>query len=167
MSPIDWAMRPLKKYAQFSGRAPRAEYWWFYLGYVVFAIILDVLMRISSIFGILGIAYLGLIIPMIAVGVRRLHDTNRSGWWLLAPALPYLIGLVLIMPAMMSGMAAGAGGAAVNPFSMASMGAAGIFMLIGFVLAIVVFVFTVLPGTNGPNKYGEDPYGGDLGEVFA
>jgi uncharacterized membrane protein YhaH (DUF805 family) len=99
---------------------------------------------------------------MIAVGVRRLHDTDRTGWWLLAPAIPYCIGAVLIVPAIIFGANAG-----VNPFSMASMGTAGIFFMIGFVLAIVVFVFSVLPGTKGPNKYGEDPYGGNLGEVFA
>jgi len=162
MSPLDWAMRPVKRYAQFSGRAPRAEYWWFYLGYMILYFVLMILTRISSIFGILGLAFLGLIIPMIAVGVRRMHDTNRSGWWLLAPAVPYLIGFVMIFPAIMSGMAGGA-----NPFNMASFGLAGIFMLIGFVLAIVVFVFTVLPGTKGPNKYGADPYGGELEEVFA
>jgi len=162
MSPVDWAMRPLKRYAQFSGRAPRAEYWWFYLAYMIFYVVLMILTRISSIFGILGLVFLALIIPMIAVGVRRMHDTNRSGWWLLAPAVPYLIGLALIFPAIVSGAAGG-----VSPFNMASFGIAGIFMLIGFVLAIVVFVFTVLPGTKGPNKYGADPYGGELEEVFA
>src|SRR5262245_53715349 len=100
MSPMDWAMRPLKKYADFSGRAPRAEYWWFYLGYMIFAVVLNILISISPILGILGLVYLGLLIPMIAVGVRRLHDTNRTGWWLLAPAVPYLIGFAMIMPAM-------------------------------------------------------------------
>lgn len=158
MSPLDWAMRPLKRYAQFSGRAPRAEYWWFYLAYMILYFVLAILTRISSVFGILGIVFLGLIIPMIAVGVRRLHDTDRTGWWLLAPAAPYLIGIAMIFPAIMSGA---------NPFSMASFGVAGIFMLIGFVLAIAVFIFTLLPGTKGPNKYGADPYGGELEEVFA
>lgn len=163
MSPMDWAMRPLKRYAQFSGRAPRAEYWWFYLAYIVLYVLLTILTRISAIFGILGIVYLGLIIPMIAVGVRRLHDTNRSGWWLLAPALPYFIGIALIFPAIMSGMAGGA-----NPFSMGSLGAAGIFMLIGFVLAVAVLIFLIMPGTKGPNRFGDDPYGpGNLDEVFA
>jgi uncharacterized membrane protein YhaH (DUF805 family) len=163
MSPVDWAIRPLKRYAQFSGRAPRAEYWWFYLGYIILYAILTILTRISAIFGILGIVYLGLIIPMIAVGVRRLHDTNRTGWWLLAPMIPYLIGLAMIVPAIISGAAGG-----VNPFNMASLGAAGIFFMIGFVMAIVVFIFTVLPGTKGPNRFGDDPYGpGNLDEVFA
>ena len=163
MSPVDWAIRPLKRYAQFSGRAPRAEYWWFYLGYIILYAILTILTRISAIFGILGLVYLGLIIPMIAVGVRRLHDTNRTGWWVLAPMIPYLIGLAMIVPAIISGAAGG-----VNPFNMASLGAAGIFFMIGFVMAIVVFIFTVLPGTKGPNRFGDDPYGpGNLDEVFA
>ena len=163
MSPVDWAIRPLKRYAQFSGRAPRAEYWWFYLGYIILYAILTILTRISAIFGILGLVYLGLIIPMIAVGVRRLHDTNRTGWWLLAPMIPYLIGLAMIVPAIISGAAGG-----VNPFNMASLGAAGIFFMIGFVMAIVVFIFTVLPGPKGPNRFGDDPYGpGNLDEVFA
>ena len=163
MSPVDWAIRPLKRYAQFSGRAPRAEYWWFYLGYIILYAILTILTRISAIFGILGLVYLGLIIPMIAVCVRRLHDTNRTGLWLLAPMIPYLIGLAMIVPAIISGAAGG-----VNPFNMASLGAAGIFFMIGFVMAIVVFIFTVLPGTKGPNRFGDDPYGpGNLDEVFA
>ena len=159
MSPMDWAMRPLKKYADFSGRAPRAEYWWFYLGYIILAVVLNVLVRISSVFGILGLLYLGLIIPMLAVGVRRLHDTNRTGWWLLAPILPYAVGMAMAFPAIMSGAA--------SPASMTGLGTASIFFMIGFALAIVVFIFSVLPGTKGPNKYGEDPYGADMEKVFA
>ena len=153
-SPVEWAMTPLKKFAQFSGRAPRAEYWWFYLGYMIFAVVLNMLTSVSEIFGLFGLVYLVLIIPMLAVGVRRLHDTERSGWWLLAPILPYAIGLAMILPAMLSG-AANPG----NPFSMTGMGIAGIFMLVGFVLAIAVFIFSVLPGTKGNNRYGPDPYG--------
>jgi uncharacterized membrane protein YhaH (DUF805 family) len=161
MTPIDWAMRPLKRYADFSGRAPRAEYWWFYLAYIIFLIVVEILTRISVFFGILGLAYLALIIPMIAVAVRRLHDINRTGWWLLAPLGPYLIGFAMILPAMMSG----AGG----PPSFTGLGIAGIFMAIGMVLAIVLFIFSLLPGTRGPNRYGPDPYddGSNLEEVFA
>lgn len=102
MSPIDWAMRPLHKYADFSGRAPRAEYWWFYLmviiGYFV-ASILDSFVGTGGMMGSFGvltmIVMLGLLLPSIAAGVRRLHDTDRSGWWLLIAIIP-LIGLVLI-----------------------------------------------------------------------
>ena len=159
MSPLDWAMRPLKRYAEFSGRSPRAEYWWFWLGYMVLSIILQILTRISSIFGILGILYLGLIVPMIAVGVRRMHDIDRTGWWILAPALPYFLGIAMILPTLFSGQGPSLG----NGF-----GAAMAFFLVAFVLAIVVFVFSLLPGTTGPNRFGPDPYDEEqLEEVFA
>ncbi len=153
-SPVEWAITPLKKYAQFSGRAPRAEYWWFYLGYIILAIVLNVLTGISEIFGLLGIAYLALIIPAIAVGVRRLHDIDRTGWWLLAPILPYAIGFAMMLPAIMSGAADPA-----NPFNMTGLGLASIFLLLGLAMAITLFIFSLLPGTKGPNRYGPDPYG--------
>ena len=122
MSPLDWATRPLKKYADFSGRAPRAEYWWFYLliivGYVI-ATILDSMLGLGQTVGPYGVLMcvfaLAILIPSIAAGIRRLHDTDHSGWWL-------LIGLV---------------------------------PLIG---AIVLIVYFVTQGTQGPNRYGEDPY---------
>jgi uncharacterized membrane protein YhaH (DUF805 family) len=160
LSPVEWAIRPFKRYADFGGRSPRAEYWWFWLGYMLLNIVFQVVTRISPILGLLGLLYLGLIIPMIAVGVRRMHDTDRTGWWLLAPLGPYAIGLGLLFPKIMSG--------ATTMTSFISYGPALAFMLIGFVLAIVVFIFTVLPGTKGPNRYGPDPYDpANLEEVFA
>ncbi|MEO5773234.1 MAG: DUF805 domain-containing protein [Sphingomicrobium sp.] len=158
-SPIEWALLPLKRYAQFSGRSPRAEYWWFYLGYLIISFLINILTLVSSLFQILGLVSLALIVPHVAVAVRRLHDTDRTGWWLLSPVLPVFLG-VLIMFSSLSG--GGAPGFAVG-------GLGGLFLLIGFVLAIALFVFTVLPGTAGPNSYGPDPYGADdnLEEVFA
>ncbi len=78
MSPIDWATRPLKKYADFSGRAPRAEYWWFYLmiivGFIV-AMILDSVVGTGGMLGSYGILTLvfglAIIIPSLAAGARR------------------------------------------------------------------------------------------------
>jgi uncharacterized membrane protein YhaH (DUF805 family) len=104
MTPIDWATRPLKKYADFSGRAPRAEYWWFYLLVLVVyfvGMILDSM--IGSNFGGSGygmftaLVGLALLIPSIAAGVRRLHDTNRSGWWLLIAFIPLIGAIVLLV----------------------------------------------------------------------
>jgi uncharacterized membrane protein YhaH (DUF805 family) len=166
MSPIDWAKRPIQKYADFKGRAPRAEYWWFVLGivvaFIVLAIVEGVLGMNRMVAGVYGplvvLLWLGTLVPQVAVGVRRLHDTDRTGWWLLAPIVPYAIGFAMMGPA------------ALNPesgMSMASAGGAMIFMLIGMVLGIVLLVFYILPGTKGPNKYGPDPYGADVEQVFA
>lgn len=104
MSPIDWATRPLKKYADFSGRAPRAEYWWFYLlviiGYVV-ATIIDSLVGLGRMVGPYGaitmLFGLAMLVPSIAVGVRRLHDLGKSGWWLLIALIPFIGAIVLIV----------------------------------------------------------------------
>jgi uncharacterized membrane protein YhaH (DUF805 family) len=105
MSPIDWAKRPVvEKYADFEGRAPRAEYWWFALGeFILLAIAMIVDSIVGTDFGGLGYGFvycavaLALLIPAIAVGVRRLHDTNRSGWWLLIALIPFIGAIVLIV----------------------------------------------------------------------
>lgn len=79
----------LKKYATFSGRARRSEYWWFVLlglGVNVIAAIVDNAAG-TSIFAI--VAGLGLFLPGLAVAIRRLHDTNRSGWWYLLVFVPF------------------------------------------------------------------------------
>ena len=161
MSPIDWATRPLKKYADFSGRAPRAEYWWFYLlvilAYAV-AMILDSIVGIPLLgpYGVVtGIVLLALLLPSLAAGVRRLHDTNRSGWWMAGPILSYAIGFAMMGQLVLDPAAVQDGSA-----DLGSMGLAMIFLLIGFALAVTLFVFLVLPGTRGPNKYGDDPYAG-------
>ena len=103
MSPIDWAMRPLTKYADFSDRAPRAEYWWFYLltivAYIVSTIVDSVIGTGAALgpYGILSmVVMLGLLIPSLAAGVRRLHDTDRSGWWLLIVLIP-LVGVIVLL----------------------------------------------------------------------
>ena len=102
LSPIDWAKRPLQKYADFSGRAPRSEYWWFYLLQLVamiFAMLVDSMLGTDV--GGTGYGYvymltaLALLVPCIAVGVRRLHDTDRSGWWLLIALT--VIGLIVLL----------------------------------------------------------------------
>jgi uncharacterized membrane protein YhaH (DUF805 family) len=155
MSPVDWAKRPLQKYADFSGRAPRAEYWWYVLALIVAYIVLSVVESILGINRMIAGAYgpltallwLGTLVPSIAAGVRRLHDTNRSGWWILLPVVPYCLAFALGGAAMMTG---GLG---------AGLGTAGIFLLIGFVCAIVLLVFYCLPGTPGDNRYGPNPYG--------
>jgi len=75
----------LKKYADFSGRATRPEYWWFVLCEVL---ILGIASLISD--TLPGLFALALVLPALAVGARRLHDTGRSGWWLLLMLVPFM-----------------------------------------------------------------------------
>lgn len=157
-TPMEWVMLPLKKYAQFSGRAPRAEYWWFYLATLVVGFVADLIDRVAgSEIGVLGLVLnLALIVPTIAVTVRRLHDTDRTGWWVFAIFIP-LVGL---------GFMAGAGIIDSSFDTFTPSMAVGLFAVV--VAAIVLFIFLILPGTDGPNQYGADPYGPDqLEEIFA
>jgi|SRR5690606_21424049 len=81
-----------QKYADFSGRASRSEYWWFALAVVV------VSLAVSAISETLGLLVnLALLLPSIAAAARRLHDTNRSGWWQLIALIPILGAIVLIV----------------------------------------------------------------------
>lgn len=89
-----------RKYVTIDGRARRAEYWWFYLFGFLGSAILQALDRmafgpdvgvLSAIFG------LAILLPALAVGVRRLHDTDRSGWWLLLGLIPLIGAIILII----------------------------------------------------------------------
>ncbi|MDR1506208.1 MAG: DUF805 domain-containing protein [Treponema sp.] len=97
---MEWYIGVLKKYAVFSGRARRKEYWMFFLFNCIVSIILGLLGRIpgaGSVFGIVSIIYsLALIVPSLAVAVRRLHDTNRSGWMFLLILIP-LVGAIIVL----------------------------------------------------------------------
>ena len=87
----------LKKYADFSGRARRTEYWLFALFNIIIAVLLGVVDYVLSSPGIVGMVFaLAVLIPSIAVGVRRLHDTDRSGWWLLIAFVP-IVGTIAML----------------------------------------------------------------------
>jgi len=81
---MKWYLEVLKKYAQFDGRSHRTEYWMFALISFLISMALNVVEILVGGPGILGTIYgLAVLVPSIAVGIRRLHDTNRSGWWIL------------------------------------------------------------------------------------
>src|SRR4030042_5266817 len=98
-----WYITVLKKYAVFSGRARRKEYWMFFLFNLIFAFVLGFIEGISGIFpdsnsSVLANIYgLAVLIPGIAVAVRRLHDTNRRGWGLLIALVPLAGAIVLLV----------------------------------------------------------------------
>jgi uncharacterized membrane protein YhaH (DUF805 family) len=101
---MNWYLDVLKKYAVFSGRARRKEYWFFVLFNIIASIVLAIVdtmtgtMSMTYGIGLLGCIYsLLVLIPSIAVGVRRLHDTDRSGWWLLLALVPFIGIIVLIV----------------------------------------------------------------------
>ena len=99
-------MVPLRRYTQFSGRASRSEFWWFQLFIVIVSIPLYVLSFIAGYTGSSTLAlvsaglsvilWLAVIVPLIAVTVRRLHDTDRSGWWYLLMLVPF-VGLIVLV----------------------------------------------------------------------
>ncbi len=85
-----------KKYADFSGRATRQQYWMFVLFYLIIYIALSVIDAVLQVF-VLGLIFsLALFIPSISIAARRLHDTGRTGWWQLIYLIP-LIGLIVMI----------------------------------------------------------------------
>jgi uncharacterized membrane protein YhaH (DUF805 family) len=132
-----------EKYATFSGRAARSEYWYFTLFYLLVLIGMGVILGglgsvtspenggmtagLTVLIALMVVFALGTILPMISLQVRRLHDRDLSGWW-------YLAYVVL-----------------------------GAVPFVGVIATIVLFVVFALRGTPGPNRFGVDPLGADAG----
>ncbi len=101
---MNWYVEVLKKYAVFDGRAGRPEYWYFVLFNIIASIAFAILDNVFGTFskdsgiGVLGGIYsLAVLLPSIGVGIRRLHDIGRSGWWLLIGAIPIVGWIILII----------------------------------------------------------------------
>jgi uncharacterized membrane protein YhaH (DUF805 family) len=94
---MEWYLSVLKKYAEFTGRARRSEFWYFVLFNFIIAIALNIVGYIISTMALSFIYGLAVLVPGIAVSVRRLHDTGRSGWWLLLSLIPVVGTIVLIV----------------------------------------------------------------------
>jgi len=126
---MHWMLMPLRRYADFSGRSRRREYWMFLvLNLLIAAVVWGLLAAtflagmsetamttvMTPVFALYALAVLGLVIPGLAVTIRRLHDTDRSGWNILLGAIP-LVGAFLLL------------------------------------------FFYCTEGTSGPNRFGPDP----------
>ncbi len=151
---MEWMFLPLKRYADFSGRSRRMEYWMFALlnliiGGVLLMLILGSGVPLAAlddpsqaagmfssglmiVFLVLAAIWaLGVFIPSIAVTIRRLHDRDMSGWWYLGAIVASFI-----------------------PF-------------VGFIANIALLVLMCLPGTPGPNRFGPDPKDPSQASVFS
>ena len=128
---MDWYIEALEKYAVFSGRAGRKEYWYF----VLFNFIISLVLSFISI-ALGGLYSLAVLIPYLAVTVRRLHDTDRSGLWLLIPPV-LLVSLLLL--------------------SEAAAFLRAILILSLIISLIVLLVFLVLDSQPVDNQYGPNP----------
>ena len=101
---MNWYLKVLKNYANFSGRARRKEYWFFVLFNVIFAFVAMLLDNLLGLaiedvgYGPFYILYsLAMLIPGIAVSVRRLHDIGKSGWYILLALIPCVGGIILLV----------------------------------------------------------------------
>lgn len=160
----------LQNYAGFSGRARRKEYWQFILLTLILGVVAGIIDAVlgldgpdmaGGVFG--GLVNLALLIPTLAVGWRRMHDVNKSGWINLLP----LLGVVLLVAGFGSQFAALASGTMPTGFTSGPLVWFGVAVLAA--TTIYVFVLTVTEGTRGSNDYGPDPKGfsGDrLQDVF-
>ncbi len=180
---MEWMFMPLKRYFDFSGRSRRKEYWsWvlfqFLLG-IGYWVLIFAFAGVGSMSGdlnamfaaggaviIVSLLYLLIalvfLIPGLAVSVRRLHDTNRSGWWILAPTVPYVGIMFLVFGA------AATVGSKPDATTLASLGLGILGLaLIMMVMGLLIFVFMLLEGTPGANKYGPNPKSEGAAGVFS
>jgi uncharacterized membrane protein YhaH (DUF805 family) len=95
---MNWYLEVLRKYAVFSGRARRTEFWMFFLINIIIQVVLAFIDWLLGSPGVLyGLYGLAVLIPYLAVAVRRLHDTNRSGWWVLIVLIPVIGSIIFII----------------------------------------------------------------------
>jgi uncharacterized membrane protein YhaH (DUF805 family) len=93
---MNYYLDVLKKYAVFEGRARRKEYWMFVLCNAIITIILDILFHFLDAPFLILLYALAVLLPNIGVSIRRLHDTGRTGWWLLIGLIP-LVGAIILL----------------------------------------------------------------------
>ena len=168
MDPVVVVKTCLRKFFDFKGRARRSEYWWFVLFVAIVSSVFNyggLLIPFLSFVGML--CSLLLIIPLFAAMTRRLHDTGRSGWWVALLAVCYVVVLVsmAILVAPYGSQLFETTDSMVQAEMMAdaiqsSPGVATVMfggILLGFVLLIITFIFTLLDSKWGENKYGPSP----------
>ncbi|HEY1631578.1 MAG TPA: DUF805 domain-containing protein [Rhizomicrobium sp.] len=152
----------LRKFVVWKGRAPRSEYWWF----ILFGILCNIAATIvDSVLGlkmgtggggpISALVSLALFLPNLSVTVRRLHDTNRSGFWLLGFYVAIFVCVILLFIG---------GIQLVGQTPNLALFIPGALVLLA--ISIWYFVLMVIKGTDGPNNYGPDPFSPNQADEF-
>ena len=152
--------RGLRNYFNFSGRATRAENWWWVLFTVLAGIVLAVVDTLTGTMGMFGdsgllgfLFELATVVPSFALGARRLHDINRTGWWLL------LFWSFILISAIGGGILLVSFFLLDNFLILTVLGFATVigFGILGLIGIIVLIVWAIKRGDEGPNKYGPNP----------
>ena len=153
-------LNAMRRYFEFGGRSSRYEFWFFVLFVTIFSIVASFIDGLlfgadqESVGIISPIVSLVHLIPGIAVSVRRLHDIDRTGWWILLPFVALVVMAVLLGVVMLTAEdpAAGVAGLGMSMF---------IVGLVYLVVLIVLIVFYCTRGTSGPNRFGPEPLRGE------
>jgi len=156
------------KYADFKGRARRSEYWWFCLFCLIVMWVFNILGSIWPVLSIVSLLVsIVLMIPSYSVQTRRLHDTGRSGWWvviMLVLMIAFFIGLgVMMFPYADRMMEITDNMETVNVMmdameqSPVAIGVMGLCSLLMTIVTVVVIIFSVLDSKWDTNKYGPSP----------
>ena len=164
---VKWMLMPWKRYARFGGRARRREFWlWTLYLFVSFALLglLDAALGLDPVpdssvppsewpgyalgSGMTGLFFVAVLLPQIAVQVRRLHDINAAGWWLLILASVYALAMMFIT---LGNEDVGLG-----------------LMSFGLLATVALLAISCVVGTKGDNRFGADPRdAGALADVFS
>jgi len=120
---MEWYLGALKKYAEFGGRARRTELWMFVLFNLIIGVVLALVDAMLGSRVLNGVYSLAVLIPSLAVGSRRLHDTGRSAWWLLIALIP-IVGLIVLIVFYVQEGTKGANAYGPDPKAAAAPGAA-------------------------------------------
>lgn len=153
----------VEKYACFTGRARRSEFWYFSLFSFVASLIVTGLAVIPIIGGIINIVFcFGIIIPSLSVTTRRLHDTGRSGWHIVISYVIAVIAIILLFSGVGSENIINPERADYATMNMPLLIVGLILYLIAIIYGIVIFVFELMDSNPGANKYGPNPKGDSL-----
>lgn len=133
-------------YIDFQGRCARRDFWYYVVGYIVVYIVVAIIQSIIlSTHLLTGLLALGLLLPGLGISVRRLHDIDRSGWWLLISVVPGILAMLF------SGIALMSGSVGVGVTLM------GVVTIIGLAATVLLIYWYAQPGTSGDNRFGPPP----------